>query len=422
MLYIAASGSSAVPKNAIIHFIIQKSAKDWTKSFEKDLELRIEGCKEKKRKRDDLGSEKSNKKEDVGVVLPEKLVQNDSLLEFVTRNPQFIYQSHIIEDMIRQTSEGLTNLRCPIRSSEGTGGAYFMQNSTGDKIVSIFKPADEEPNAENNPHGLVASSNGEEGLKKGTKAGEGAIREVVAYLLDHPINKRRSFKNEGTGFAGVPPTSMVKCLHAGFNHPEECKAKFGSLQKFVENYGSCEEMGPCNFPVHEVHKISILDIRMANADRHAGNILISKDEEKGQYVLVPIDHGYCLPESFEDCTFEWLYWPQARQSYSPETLAYIKSLDAEEDIATLKFYGWDLPQKCARTLRVSTMLLKKGAEQGLTPYTIGSIMCRDSLNKPSILEEILHEAQGSVLPSINETTFLDSVSRIMDRRLAQVHK
>ncbi|URD86060.1 phosphatidylinositol 3- and 4-kinase family protein [Musa troglodytarum] len=191
--------------------------------------------------------------------------------------------------------------------------------------------------------------------------------------------------------------------------------KIGSLQMFVKNYGSCEDMGPRALPVEEVHKICVLDIRLANADRHAGNILICK--EAGQTLLVPIDHGYCLPENFEDCTFEWLYWPQARQPFKDEVIDYIKSLDAEEDIALLKFHGWELSPECARTLCVSTMLLKKGVERGLTPYDIGSIMCRETLKKESKIEEMLREANNTILPGTSETAFLESVSEIMDHHL-----
>ncbi|GAA0140828.1 nucleotide kinase [Lithospermum erythrorhizon] len=86
---------------------------------------------------------------------------------------------------------------------------------------------------------------------------------------------------------------------------------------------------------------------------------MSKDEN-GKTLLIPIDHGYCLPDRFEDCTFEWLSWPQARVPFSLDTVEYIKSLDAEEDLALLQFYGWEVPLECARTLRISTMLLKKG--------------------------------------------------------------
>ena len=90
---------------------------------------------------------------------------------------------------------------------------------------------------------------------------------------------------------------MVKCLHGGFNHPGDLTVKIGSLQMFMENNGSCEDMGPGAFPVEEVHKISVLDIRLANADRHAGNILLSKEQVDGKTLLIPIDHGYCLPET-----------------------------------------------------------------------------------------------------------------------------
>ena len=65
----------------------------------------------------------------------------------------------------------------------------------------------------------------------------------------------------------------------------------------MENNGSCEDMGPGDFPVKEVHKISLLDMQLANADRHVGNILIVKEEENDQVVLIPIDHGYYLPTS-----------------------------------------------------------------------------------------------------------------------------
>jgi len=117
---------------------------------------------------------------------------------------------------------------------------------------------------------------------------------------------------------------------------------------------------------------------------------------------------------FEDCTFEWLYWPQAREPFSTETLAYIKSLDAVEDIALLKFHGWELSPQCARVLHVSTMLLKKGAERGLTAYDIGSIMCREVVMRKSEIESLMEEAEDYVLPETSEETFLETVSEIMD--------
>ncbi|XP_074273136.1 phosphatidylinositol 4-kinase gamma 4-like [Silene latifolia] len=390
--------------NGVILLIIRKSAKVRFMPVGKDFELSVDA------------SDIVSKKYEYGC----DLVPAKDFLVPVFGNPKSDVPTAIL-DVIAMTKDGLANGHFPIMSTEGSGGAYLMLDSTGSEYVSVFKPIDEEPKAMNNPRGLPLTAGGE-GLKRGTRVGEGAFREVAAYLLDHPINGRRGKSGEAIGFSGVPPTGMVKCLHEGFNHPNGINEKYGSLQKFMKNNGSCEDIGPGAFPVEEVHKISVLDMRLANADRHSGNILFSKNSETGRTTLIPIDHGYCLPESFEDCTFDWLYWPQAKQPYSREAVEYIKSLDAKEDIALLKFYGWDMSVDSARTLRISTMLLKKGVERGWTPYAIGSIMCRETVRKKSVIEEIVQEALEAVLPAISEVTFMETVSQIMDRRLNEISK
>ncbi|KAK4748660.1 hypothetical protein SAY87_015246 [Trapa incisa] len=144
--------------------------------------------------------------------------------------------------MIRASLRGLASGNSPIRSTEGTGGAYFMQDSLGQKYISVFKPIDEEPNAINNPQGLSVSLDGE-GLKRGTRVGEGAVREVAAYLLDHPkCGPDIYLSGEVMEFAGVPPTVMVGCLNKGFNHPDGFEGTFenlkaGSLRMFMKNMG-----------------------------------------------------------------------------------------------------------------------------------------------------------------------------------------
>ncbi|GAV77901.1 ubiquitin domain-containing protein/PI3_PI4_kinase domain-containing protein [Cephalotus follicularis] len=413
--------------DAVIHLLVRKTAKVRPKHVAKDFELSIAAPPLTYRK--DYDGENDSKQYDAceendergyqvdRKIVPRKPPDRDFWLESIASNSNIELPS-VILDIVNSTFEGLDSGNDPIRSMEGTGGAYFMQDSLGKKFVSVFKPIDEEPMAVNNPQGLPLSVDGE-GLKKGTRVGEGAFREVAAYLLDHPLNGKHTFNGDEKGFAGVPPTTMIKCLHRGFNHPENITVKIGSLQMFMENNGSCEDIGPGALPVKEVHKISVLDMRLANADRHAGNILLSKGRD-GHTVLIPIDHGYCLPESFEDCTFDWLYWPQAHQPYSIEIIDYIKSLDAEEDITLLKLHGWNMPLECARTLRISTMLLKKGVERGLTPFAIGSIMCRENLNNDSVIEEIVQEAWDSVLPGTSEGLFIETVSYILDRHLDEI--
>ncbi|KAL0371917.1 UNVERIFIED_CONTAM: Phosphatidylinositol 4-kinase gamma 4 [Sesamum calycinum] len=379
--------------DAVIHLVVQKSAKVRTKAVERDVELSVVAPNWNE-KTNEAHNDKNPPRELRVLSRTPPPLHKDIFLKPIIVNPQ-VKLPPFLWNMIQSVSEGLARGKQPVRSSEGTGELTSCK----------MHPATR--------------------LKRGTRVGEGALREIAAYILDHPKTGPKFLSCNEIGFAGVPPTVMVQCLHKAFNHPEgfdgsDANIKTGSLQMFMKNHGSCEDMGPRDFPVEEVHKISVFDMRTANADRHAGNILLHKDHETGKIVLIPIDHGYCLPEKFEDCTFDWLYWPQARQPFSQETIDYIKSLDAEQDLAILKFYGLDLSAECARTLRISTMLLKKGAERGLTPFTIGNIMCRETLNKKSIIEEIVHDAQNSMLPGTSETVFLESVSRIMDAALDKI--
>ena len=289
---------------AVVHLFVRKKQ---VKVQRRPLELSIVAKDLINKKKNDVNGNTNRRSYDVGKedtirksdviqrAVPRKPPGRDFILEPVIINHK-IELAPAIRNMVNSTYEGLGSGKCPIRSAEGTGGAYFMLDSAEQKYVSVFKPIDEEPMAVNNPRGLPLSLDGE-GLKKGTRVGQGAFREVAAYVLDHPLSGRRSLFGDGKGFAGVPPTLMVKCLHKAFNYPRELTPKIGSLQMFTENSGSCEDMGPGAFPVKEVHKITVLDIRLANADRHAGNILISKEEDNNQSVLIPIDHGYCLPTS-----------------------------------------------------------------------------------------------------------------------------
>lgn len=284
----------------VIHLLVRKSAKIRAKPIEKDFEVFIEASNLSE-KRTDLVRKNQQGSEFVGCqVVEREPLPKDFLLEPLIVNTR-VKLSSLTKELVNSTYDGLERGHEPVRSSDGSGGAYFMQDSSGLKFVSVFKPIDEEPMAMNNPRGLPLSLDGE-GLKKGIRVGEGALREVAAYLLDHPRSGHCSLDNKKKGFAGVPPTVMVKCLHRGFNHPEGFEyssknVKLGSLQMFMENNGSCEDMGPRAFPVEEVHKISVLDIRLANTDRHAGNILVHRDGEAGRIMLIPIDHGYCLPEN-----------------------------------------------------------------------------------------------------------------------------
>ncbi|KAL6203150.1 hypothetical protein ACLB2K_026853 [Fragaria x ananassa] len=133
-------------------------------------------------------------------------------------------------------------------------------NFDGDKYVAIFKPVDEEPYVVNNPKGYTEPLREENvGVKIITTIGGGAIREVAAYLLHHPL--RGPCNNpDNIGFAGVAPTVMIRCrLYNDFNHgggEEIKKMKVGSLLMYHPNVRYCEDMGTSGFRVHGLHKIS----------------------------------------------------------------------------------------------------------------------------------------------------------------------
>jgi hypothetical protein len=218
-------------------------------------------------------------------------------------------------------------------------------------------------------------------MRKGTRAGEGATREVAAYLLDHG------------GFAGVPATSLVN-LTDGL---EEDDGKLGSLQEYVENTAEAEEYGPSMFPTEEVHKITVLDIRLANTDRNAGNILCRSDEEGKIVALIPIDHGYALPHTLEDVCFEWEFWPQASIPYSDEIKEYISMLDADEDIEYLRENDIELKSSSERVLRVCTMLLKEAVKRNFTAANIASMLSRKMPNRKSDIEKIAAQAASTAV-------------------------
>jgi len=314
---------------------------------------------------------------------------------------------------IEQARAGLMQGRAPALAPAGTGGTYFLCNTDGSK-VAVFKPVDEEPLAINNPRGLFGPTSACEGLRKGTVVGEGAIREVAAYLLDHD------------NFSGVPPTTFAHIDGGRDGSDETVAPKKGSLQQYVHCSGDCEEMGTAAFHVEEVHKIAVLDIRMANTDRNGGNILVrergpEEPHARGKYELVPIDHGYTLPHTLQDVSFEWEFWHQANEPFGEATLAYIAALDAEADLLKLAASGIDLPVECRLNCKVCTMLLKKGAAAGLAPAAIASVVTRKHTQQMSSLEKILASAEQRVSRGWEEA-FLREVDQLLEEYLEGVQE
>jgi hypothetical protein len=276
-------------------------------------------------------------------------------------------------------------------------------------------------------------------MRAGIAGGSAACREVAAYLLDHH------------SFAGVPPTMLAVMQHEAFfssEHVAGKKLKIGSLQAFVAHSYDADDLPSSTvrrFPLAEVHRLAVLDIRLCNTDRHGGNVLVrdpahdrlrsspgashsspslssDDDDDDGarepldgdddeelfgarraaptprpfalsfsadddaELQLVPIDHGYVLPEDLSEAWFAWQTWPQASEPFDDTTRAYIAALDWRADCALLRRFGMTFTPACQKVLRTTTTLLQKAAAAGLSPRAIATLMCREQLDEPSRLE------------------------------------
>jgi len=165
---------------------------------------------------------------------------------------------------------------------------------------------------------------------------------------------------------------------------------------------NCDNLGSdgVHLPVPDVHKIGILDIRLLNADRNGGNIILKRgdgDDEKHTDIeeLIPIDHGLSIPPlmAIDDYGWCWLQWEQSKKRFCDEHLAFIKQIDIDNDIAKLRQH-LDLDERAIENLRISHMVLTEGAKMGLTLYQIGSLCVRPLMsNEPSALEVLISEAK-----------------------------
>lgn len=109
-----------------------------------------------------------------------------------------------LRSLVHQARQALANNLKPAFILDGSGGTYFLHNTRKAKIA-VFKPADEEPYADNNPRGYIRQPGQNMFLREGVIPGEACIREVAAFMLDHG------------GFSGVPMTTLVECRHPSFN-------------------------------------------------------------------------------------------------------------------------------------------------------------------------------------------------------------
>ncbi|EDO08235.1 phosphatidylinositol 3- and 4-kinase family protein [Babesia bovis T2Bo] len=306
----------------------------------------------------------------------------------------------------------------PKLTMDGTGGTYLMYNKHR-KCCAVFKPIDEEAFAPCNPRGYEGTLN-HQGFRSGVLSGEGASREVAAYLLDSAYG----------GVCGVPDTTMVEASHPCFKN--SCDERFvkdvasgpkwkpGSLQEFIDCKESSGNYNPALFSVGDVHRIGIFDIRVVNLDRNDGNILVMDMRQcnhecvpgvpsSARYKLIPIDHGLILPDVIDvaDMDLVWFEWPQSEIPFSKNELRLIFAYNPDKDAERLRKRLLIRPE-CLRTMRVSVRLLQIGAAMHLNLKQIARIMCRSDMDDPSDLECMIKRAVEQAYKATEATSVIST--------------
>ncbi|KAF8112946.1 hypothetical protein N665_0058s0045 [Sinapis alba] len=195
-------------------------------------------------------------------------------------------QTCLVEEYIAQqpstiemTVKRIKNIKYAEKIKNATNDVYLMKGLHEDMIV-VFKLIQEE---------TIYNA----GKKKGYKTD----REVAAFILDHPILEG------GERFRRVSRTSFACVIYI--------KGKTTDW-----------------FDIDDVQRLSLIDMRFGNYDRHSGNILNS-NTNGGK--LIPIDHGECFLTEWNNYIFIWTTWVQAAIPYPCYMVDYVKSLDMKDD-------------------------------------------------------------------------------------------
>jgi len=294
-----------------------------------------------------------------------------------------------LEATIKRCNDGLHEGVEPVMANGGTGGVYFLRGGGNSNCIplAVFKPKDEEAGSPLNPNGYEGQENSR-GLKPGVPSAHRAAREVAAYILD----------SRGSA-SSVPMTTLARGQHHRFA-PLQGEGggvvwKIGAVQAFMNTSETSDNFGRQTYSVSDVHRVGILDVRIANSDRNYGNllVLVGGERPRQQYKLIPIDHGCSLPDrlgiSYEDVV--WMDWPQARRPFDEETRAFIAQLDGASDAEDLE-EKLGLERHGLRMLQVTTLWLQFAARRGCTLRDIGVGLYRTHAEAgPSEVEKLIDQ-------------------------------
>lgn len=274
----------------------------------------------------------------------------------------------------------------------GCGGSYTISQPQTTNILALVKPCDEESFAPANPNGYVGQL-GSPSFRAGILSGEGGIRECVVSFLDE--------KTEG--LASVPRCTMVNLIHPQLSYvDDEVVWKNASLHEYIDNHGTIGDFSASLFSVYDVQAIALLDIRTCNLDRTEGNILLKRhlgrveadfksvtiNNSISRYQLIPIDHGYCLPDSFDVSVHDviWYGMPQTLLPINESLKRRVLNVSVEEDEFEIGQLFYIRPE-CFRVYKIMNMLLTIAIQYEKTIHDIATIWLRKDIDEQSILEK-----------------------------------
>lgn len=194
---------------------------------------------------------------------------------------------------------------CEIEGIEGINKSYVLLD--GLKKIAVIKPLTEEVGLCDYSEGFPYT------IKNGIESGTMGYREAIAYKLFPDI---------------VPPTTLAELSSCKFQRKI---TQICSVQKFVPDSQEFQIITPQTLAKvkKKLYPVISLDLVLANADRHGGNLLISNHDQE-EPLVVPIDHGCILSAnataSLNVC---WLKEIGRFDKLPPEECEKIKKIDFE---------------------------------------------------------------------------------------------
>jgi len=290
--------------------------------------------------------------------------------------------------LYEQAHQGLENGYHPQLAMSGTGGAYILMDKNG-KPCAIFKPADEEQKAPNNPRGYQDKFNSTV-MNRSILSGNQCYREVLVYTI-------------AKGIFNVPPTLMVEIYDPyGWFHYENginSGLKIGSLQCYG-NANFCKNICDYSSSVYsaeEIHKMGLLDILILNTDRNEENVLVHQSKtDKKDHEFIFIDHGLCFSRRL-DITIDswaWLFWKQANIPFSQEIKHCIFNLNGEMFVNAME--ALLMPNSTVFYFQVILCLVKHCVRADMTLRQIANIIVSNDGFVLSSLEKMLINAEQRV--------------------------